>query len=112
MPDYIRRRNRAEERDLAEYVSAIETLAINNEARARMGQDEPLGWNRLDEDFPCQPTKTKLTIRLDTDMVEWYRALGNGYQTRINAVLRAYMKGVRSRWIQQRGDVDVKGDPI
>ncbi len=34
--------------------------------------------------------KTPLNMRLDTDVVEWFRAQGKGYQTRINAVLRRY----------------------
>ena len=36
--------------------------------------------------------KRQLTIRIDSDVLEWYRRLGPGYQTRINALLRAYMQ--------------------
>ena len=36
--------------------------------------------------------KTLLTLRIDGDVVEWYRSQGSGYQTRINALLRAYME--------------------
>ena len=35
--------------------------------------------------------KTVVTMRLDTDLLAWFRR-ERGYQTRINAVLRAYMK--------------------
>jgi uncharacterized protein (DUF4415 family) len=35
--------------------------------------------------------KEAVTIRLDADLLEWYRR-HRGYQTRINAILRAYMK--------------------
>jgi hypothetical protein len=38
--------------------------------------------------------KTKLNLALDADMVTWFRALGRGYQPRMNAVLRAYMHAV------------------
>lgn len=34
--------------------------------------------------------KERITVRLDADMLEWFRRQGRGYQTRINAVLRAY----------------------
>ncbi len=34
--------------------------------------------------------KAQLTLRLDTDVLEWFRAQGRGYQTRINSILRAY----------------------
>ena len=37
-------------------------------------------------------TKQQLTLRLDSDVVEWFRKQGSGYQTRMNALLRAYMK--------------------
>ncbi len=36
--------------------------------------------------------KKQLTIRVDGDVLEWYRQQGPGYQTRINALLRAYMQ--------------------
>jgi uncharacterized protein (DUF4415 family) len=34
--------------------------------------------------------KETVTIRLDADLLEWFRS-ERGYQTRINAILRAYM---------------------
>lgn len=40
---------------------------------------------------PVLPKK-QLTIRIDSDVLEWYRRQGPGYQTRINALLRAYMR--------------------
>jgi uncharacterized protein (DUF4415 family) len=38
------------------------------------------------------PRKAQLTIRVDSDVLEWYKKQGPGYQTRINALLRAYMQ--------------------
>ena len=38
------------------------------------------------------PRKAQLTIRVDSDVLEWYRKQGRGYQARINALLRAYMQ--------------------
>jgi uncharacterized protein (DUF4415 family) len=37
------------------------------------------------------PRKAQLTLRLDSDVLEWFRKQGQGYQTKINALLRAYM---------------------
>ena len=34
--------------------------------------------------------KTSISLRVDADVLEWFRAQGPGYQTRINAVLRAF----------------------
>lgn len=36
--------------------------------------------------------KTSITIRLDAEVLMWFKAQGEGYQTRINAVLRSYME--------------------
>jgi uncharacterized protein (DUF4415 family) len=38
------------------------------------------------------PKKTLLSLRIDSDVIEWFRAQGAGYQSRINALLRAYME--------------------
>lgn len=37
------------------------------------------------------PTKQAVSIRLDDDVLQFFRASGKGYQTRINAVLRSYV---------------------
>jgi uncharacterized protein (DUF4415 family) len=36
--------------------------------------------------------KTQLTIRVDRDVLAWFKSQGRGYQTRINSLLRAYMQ--------------------
>lgn len=38
------------------------------------------------------PRKQQVTMRIDADVLEWFRAGGEGYQSRINALLRAYME--------------------
>ena len=43
-----------------------------------------------------KPAKKQITIRLDEDVLHWFRTQGRGYQTRINALLRAYMEAHRS----------------
>jgi uncharacterized protein (DUF4415 family) len=39
-------------------------------------------------------TKQAISIRLDEDVIDWFRATGPKYQTRINAVLRSYVEQV------------------
>ena len=41
------------------------------------------------------PGKQQLTIRLDTDVLAWLKDQGKGYQSRINAILRAYYEAHR-----------------
>lgn len=40
--------------------------------------------------------KQIVTIRLDVDMLEWFKSAGPGYQTRINQVLREHMDAQRT----------------
>jgi uncharacterized protein (DUF4415 family) len=34
-------------------------------------------------------------LRVDTDVLDWFRATGSGYQSRMNAVLRAFRDAAR-----------------
>jgi uncharacterized protein (DUF4415 family) len=44
------------------------------------------------------PTSKKmLSLRLDSDILDWFKQQGPGYQTRINAVLRAYAEQAKKR---------------
>ncbi|MNQ75481.1 hypothetical protein D3C85_902810 [compost metagenome] len=42
------------------------------------------------------PVKQAVTIRLDADVLEWFKSQGTGYQTRINQLLRQYMQAQQS----------------
>jgi uncharacterized protein (DUF4415 family) len=52
----------------------------------------------LDKDFfrhaklRIPKAKQMVSLRLDSDVLDWFKQQGKGYQTRINAVLRAYME--------------------
>ena len=58
----------------------------------------------LDEEFfknarlvmPPDDNKKPISIRVDADVLEWFKAQGAGHLTRMNAVLRAYMLAARS----------------
>jgi len=36
--------------------------------------------------------KASITLRIDQDVLEWFKGQGKGYQTRINAVLKTYVQ--------------------
>lgn len=38
------------------------------------------------------PRKKDIHIRLDSDLIDWFKAQGAGYQTRINSVLRSFVQ--------------------
>ena len=46
--------------------------------------------------FP-EGRKRQLTLRLDADVLAWFKAQGKGYQTRMNAVLRAFYEARRGQ---------------
>ena len=48
------------------------------------------------------PGKKQVTVRLDRDVLAWLKAQGRGYQTRINAILRAYYEAHASRRARSR----------
>src|ERR1700730_14584206 len=69
--------------------------------RLREMRDEEIDYSdtpKLDQSFwkkaelTMPEPKDRLTIRVDHDVVEWLKKKGSGYQTRINAILRSYMK--------------------
>lgn len=44
---------------------------------------------------PFGTGKKLMSVRIDNDVVEWFKSQGKGYQTRMNAVLRSYMNAHR-----------------
>jgi len=72
--------------------------------RLRAMKDEDIDFSDippLKEDFFKHATlrlpepKSSITIRLDPDVLNWFKKQGKGYQTRINAILRLYMTSTR-----------------
>lgn len=51
---------------------------------------------------PPVPTKKQLTLRLDPEIIEWFKEKGPGYQTRMNRVLRSYMEAQREKEAKDR----------
>ena len=52
----------------------------------------PRDWDHIWEERDRRdPRRTRVTIRLDADVVKFFKGMGEGYQVRINRVLRAYM---------------------
>ena len=61
------------------------------EAGDHEGTEEfPIDWARAEVVLP-EPKKM-ISLRLDADVLAFFRDQGKGYQTRMNAVLRAYME--------------------
>jgi uncharacterized protein (DUF4415 family) len=56
--------------------------------------NDPEFWDRAQLVYP---QKERVTLRLDADVLNWFRRQGRGYQARINAVLRRYFEHSRNR---------------
>ncbi|CAN5397130.1 BrnA antitoxin family protein [soil metagenome] len=48
-------------------------------------------WSNAERGRFYKPVKQSKTVRIDADVLHWLRAVGRGYQTRINAILREAM---------------------
>ena len=40
--------------------------------------------------LPLDKNKAQVTLRIDSDVLDWFKSQGRGYQTQINSLLRAY----------------------
>jgi uncharacterized protein (DUF4415 family) len=75
----------------------------DEEIEAAVRDDPDAGPFELDEDFwrnaklVLPPPKELISIRVDKDVLDWFRSLGRGYQTRMNMVLRSFMEHQKKR---------------
>jgi uncharacterized protein (DUF4415 family) len=70
----------------------------NEEIEAQIAADPDeagmvIDWDSATIEMP-QP-KTTLNMRIDRDVLDYFRKTGRGYQTRINAILRSYVERMR-----------------
>ena len=48
-------------------------------------------WRGAQRGLFYRPIKKQLTLRLDADLIDWFKRRGQGYQTSINRALREYV---------------------
>jgi uncharacterized protein (DUF4415 family) len=68
------------------------------EASIKSDPDEPGSepdWTRTVADLPAP--KDHINIRIDHDVLQWFKSRGKGYQTLMNNVLRAFVKSRQHR---------------
>ena len=58
-------------------------------------------WKDAEVIFPSK--KIHLSIRLDDDIVSWFKRFGRGYQTKINSVLRSYISSIQRKQAEKSG---------
>ncbi len=52
----------------------------------------PDAWHRLEADLDVHEKKVQITIRLDASVAKFFRAMGHGYQARINRILETWAR--------------------
>jgi uncharacterized protein (DUF4415 family) len=62
----------------------------------------PDAWALLEADVACHEKKEKVTLYLDASVAKFFRAMGHGYQARINRLLALYAQAkiAESRWFE------------
>ena len=81
-----------------------ESISLDSEGRAELSKLEDRPIDLTDPDAPeieqwmvkergefYRPLKQQITLRLDKDIIAWFKARGSKYQTRINDVLREHI---------------------
>lgn len=90
--DLAERRARGESQTDATRLAAADTDQTERLAREQLVEDGiPLDWHEAAQAVMPE-TKKLVSLRLDSDVLDWFRNQGPGYQTRINAVLKSYMQ--------------------
>lgn len=84
-------------RDLTDWARTDTMTDEDIEAAAAADADwapfQPIDWSKAEVTFPNR--KQAISIRLDADVLDFFKAAGSGYQSRINAVLRSYVDQAR-----------------
>jgi len=74
--------------------------ALRDDAIDTSDAPELLDWSGAKRGLFYRPVKQQLTLRLDADVVAWFKShttYDEGYQTRINRALREYVQARASR---------------
>jgi uncharacterized protein (DUF4415 family) len=76
----------------ADWAKVVATTEAQLEASIAADGDEPheVDWTQAALGIPAR--KQDIHIRLDADVLGWFKGTGKGYQTRINNVLRAFVE--------------------
>ena len=81
--------------DLLAQLKALEALPDRNIDLS--DSPEVADWSGAVRGKYYRPVKHLLSVRLDADLIDWFKASGAGYQTRINAALREYVLSQQKR---------------
>ncbi|MGH7057225.1 MAG: BrnA antitoxin family protein [Acetobacteraceae bacterium] len=103
--DITRKFSAAELRERKRSQSRIDVARLRRMTEAELEESirrDP-DWNRVPKDWHLKaqammPVRKRLvSVRLDEDVIDWFKGQGAGYQTRMNAVPRSFMNEEKTR---------------
>ena len=74
----------------AQRMKKIEGIKDENIDYSDIPELDDTFWDNAVIEYPEK--KKPVTLRLDAEVLAWFQSKGKGYQTKINAVLRSYVK--------------------
>ena len=87
-----KRKTKAKEKAEEALYTTLHHLMRGDVLEDLIRDEVPDEWHILEFDYPVTEKKEKVTLYLDRSVARCFKAMGNGYQARINALLRAWMQ--------------------
>lgn len=97
-----------EDWDRLRKMSRVDWERLRNMTEEEIERTSPPELKNLPDDFwddavvVYPESKTPISLRVDADVLQWFRDQGPKYQSRISAVLRSYMEGVARKQPRKR----------
>jgi uncharacterized protein (DUF4415 family) len=112
-----RKRTKAEERAYTELHDTLYELEkvrydMTIAFERRKFDNIPWDWASVEDMVPVRRRKVRIHTAYDEDVAKFFKAMGHGYQARMNLVLRIYMLGILSGHINIRRNEDWMGNEI
>jgi|TARA_R110002049_G_scaffold37728_5_gene118192 uncharacterized protein (DUF4415 family) len=86
----MKRKSRKLASNLVEELAALDVMGDEDIDLSEV--PEANDWSGAERGKFYRPLKEQVTLRLDADVLHWFRQSGRGYQTRINAALRRFVE--------------------
>ncbi len=105
-----RAKTKEEEMAHAEFLTLIRKDIRDADRLLEQIEIVPIEWWSMEQRYPPNREKERVTIRIDKDVLDYFRLHGRGYQGKINEVLRTYVLARIAKVVTAPGETDVDGD--
>ena len=106
--DGIPKRTRAQAEAMHHVAEALQRLEFDLHYSVGYMRHIPAEWGRIHRH--TNPPKSRITIRIDNDILRYFKVQGPGYQRRINDVLRAFVCSRAARFVEEEADITRERD--